>query len=57
MNFEKANLAVFDLNKREKINPKTFVSQGKSTPFEGWWAMGRCVMNVTDGQIVYREGL
>lgn len=57
VNFEKANLAVFDLNKREKINPKTFVSQGKSTPFEGWWAMGRCVMNVTDGQIVYREGL
>ena len=57
VNFEKANLAVFDLNKREKINPKNFVSQGKSTPFEGWWAMGRCVMNVTDGQIVYREGL
>ena len=57
VNFEKANLAVFNLNQREKINPKTFVSQGKSTPFEGWWAMGRCVMTVADGQIVYREGL
>lgn len=57
INFEKANLAVFNLNQREKINPKTFVSQGKSTPFEGWWAMGRCVMTVADGQIVYREGL
>ena len=57
INFEKANLAVFNLNQREKINPKTFVSLGKSTPFEGWWAMGRCVMTVADGQIVYREGL
>ena len=57
VNFEKANLAVFNLNQREKINPKTFVSQGRSTPFEGWWAMGRCVMTVADGQIVYREGL
>lgn len=57
VNFEKANLAVFNLNQREKINPKTFVSLGKSTPFEGWWAMGRCVMTVADGQIVYREGL
>ena len=57
VNFEKANLAVFDLNKREKIDPGKFVSMGKSTPFEGWWAMGKCVMTVVDGEIVYREGL
>ena len=57
VNFEKANIAVFDLNKREKIDPRKFVSMGKSTPFEGWWAMGKCVMTIVDGEIVYREGL
>ena len=57
INFEKANLAVFNLNQREKINPKTFVYKGKRTPFEGCWSMVRCVMTVADGQIVYREGL
>ena len=57
VNFGRADFAVFDLNRRGKIDPKAFLSKGKSTPFAGWWAMGLCQMTVCDGNIVYRKGI
>ncbi len=51
-----ANLTVFDLNKRYTVDPKDFVSKGKSTPFEGMEVFGECLMTVCDGTIVWKEG-
>ncbi len=51
-----ANLTVFDLNKCYTVDPKDFVSKGKSTPFEGMEVYGACRMTVCDGKIVWKEG-
>ena len=35
-----ADLVLIDLNKEQKIDRTTFVSQGKNTPFDGWECSG-----------------
>ena len=57
VNFEKANLAVFDLKARRKIGKQELISKGKSTPFLGWYRSGLCRLTIADGKIVYREGI
>ena len=52
---EKADFTVFDLNESYVINSDEFLSMGKSTPFEGKTAVGRCKMTVCNGEIVWRE--
>ena len=44
---------VFDLNEEYSINPSEFLSKGKSTPFEGERVLGKCILTVYDGKIVY----
>ncbi len=56
-NFEKANLTMFDLMHRDKITEKSLLTQGKSTPFMGQYVHGVCLLNVCDGQIVYRRDI
>lgn len=52
-----ANLTVFDLNEKYKIDSREFLSKGKSTPFDGKEVFGRCLMTISDGKIAYiREG-
>ena len=41
-----ADFTVFDLNASYTIDPETFLSMGKSTPFAGWEVRGRCVLTV-----------
>ena len=36
------------------INPDEFLSKGKSTPFEGTKVIGKCVLTVYDGKVVYK---
>lgn len=55
VNFEKANLAFFDLNRPNRVDTKKFYSMGKFTPFDNWRLQGECVMTIVDGEIVYRE--
>ncbi|MBP3442852.1 MAG: dihydroorotase [Clostridia bacterium] len=50
---EKANLTVFDLNEKYTVNPDEFLSKGRSTPFEGAELNAKCVLTVSDGEIVY----
>ena len=57
VNFEKANLALFDLNRPNRVDVKKFYSKGKSTPFENWRLQGECVMTIVDGEIVYRNNI
>ena len=49
-----ASLAVFDTKSSYTIDPDTFVSQGKSTPFAGREVRGRCVLNICKGREVWR---
>ena len=54
---EKADISVFDLNKEYNINSDTFLSKGKSTPFDGEKVCGECVMTIVGGEIVYNGGI
>ena len=47
------SFTIWDLNNKYKINPKDFVSKGKSTPFESFEVYGKCLLTVKDGKIVW----
>ena len=53
---EKADLAVFELDHEYEIDPETFLSMGKATPFAGEKVFGKCVMTICDGNVVWQEG-
>lgn len=44
---------VWDLEKESAVDPETFLTMGRATPFEGWKVSGECVATVCDGKIVY----
>ncbi len=48
-----ADLAVLDLTANYKINPDTFYSKGKSTPFTGWPVSGENIMTFLAGKQIY----
>ena len=48
-----AGFTVFDLGDEYEIDPKDFLSMGKSTPFEGVKVFGRCLATVYNGKMVY----
>jgi dihydroorotase len=50
---EEENYTVFDLSAEYDISPATFLSMGKSTPFEGMRVFGRCVRTVANGIQVF----
>ncbi|MBQ3127443.1 MAG: dihydroorotase [Clostridia bacterium] len=50
----KANLTVFDLNSKYTVNPESFLSKGRSTPFRGAELYGECLLTVADGEIAYQ---
>ena len=54
VNFERPDLAFFQLNTNEKINASKFVSKGKCTPFDKMYVQAKCVMTIVDGKIVFR---
>ena len=45
--------SVWDLEAEETVNPDSFLSLGKATPFEGWKVSGKCLATVCDGKVVY----
>ena len=49
------NLCVYDLNCEYDINPESFLTKGRSTPFEGKRVFGKCKMTICDGKIVYND--
>ena len=50
---EKADLVLVDTAMEYTVNPKKFVSKGRSTPFEGKKLYGRVLMTVYKGEDVY----
>ena len=50
-----SDFTVFDLNASYTIDPKDFLSKGKSTPFEGQTVFGKCMLTVCGGRIAYMD--
>ena len=48
-----ADFTVFDLEAEYRIDPATFRSKGRATPFAGWPVRGRTVLTVVGGREVY----
>jgi dihydroorotase len=53
---ERADITVIDLEAEETIDPQTFASKGKNTPFAGWTCKGWPVMTFVGGKLVWRKG-
>lgn len=53
-----ADITLIDLQHVEKIDPETFVSKGKNTPFGDWECAGWPQLTIASGKIVWsREGV
>ena len=50
---DKAAVTVFDLHAQEKIDPNTFLSKGRATPFEGWKVHAACRLTICGDKIAY----
>lgn len=48
-----ADFTVLDLDARYAVDPQTFLSKGRATPFAGWEVQGRTVLTVVGGREVY----
>ena len=48
-----ADLTVYDLDEEYVIDPDTFASKGRFTPFEGRKVFGRCIATYVDGNPVF----
>lgn len=52
---ETADLTVYDLEEEYNIDPNTFATMGRATPFEGNHVFGKCLMTMCGGNIVFSE--
>ena len=50
-----ADIAIFDLQKKEAINSANFKSKGNNTPFNNDAVYGQTVLTMVDGQIVFQS--
>ena len=48
------DFCVFELSEEYEIDPESFKSMGRATPFAGDKVFGRCVLTVMDGKQVYK---
>ena len=53
---EPADIAVFDLARKYNVDPDSFLSKGKATPFAGWQVEGACVLTLVDGREAWSDG-
>ena len=52
-----ADIAIIDPASPHQIDPSTFLSKGRNTPFRGWRVPGRVILTVVAGKIVYNAAL
>ena len=50
-----ADFTVLDLGAQYRVDPETFLSKGRATPFAGWEVQGRAVLTVVGGKEVYDD--
>jgi len=46
---------VWQLDAAEVVDPEQFISQGRATPFAGHTLLGKCLLTVCDGNVVYKS--
>lgn len=51
-----ADITVIDIEHDYTIDSSTFLSMGRSTPFDGWTVYGKILLTLKDGDIVYPQG-
>ena len=49
------DFSIWDLEKEYTIDPQTFLSKGRATPFEGERVKGECLLTVVKGKPVYQK--
>lgn len=49
-----ADITVIDLEKEQTIDPNTFLSKGRNTPFTGWDTTGWPTLTIVDGKVVWK---
>ncbi len=47
------SFCVWKLDEKSTVNPDSFLSMGKSTPFEGAEVFGKCILTVCNGKIAW----
>ena len=50
---QRAEITVFDLHVRETIDPDSFLSMGRATPFAGWEVHAACRLTICGSRIAY----
>ena len=45
----------WDLEKESVVDPESFLSMGRATPFDNFRVYGECVKTVYDGKTVYEK--
>lgn len=51
-----ADLVAVDLDREQRVNPATFYSKGRNTPFRDWPASGWPTMTMGRGHVIYNAG-
>jgi dihydroorotase len=51
-----ADVTVFNPSERWKVDPSTFLSKGRNSPYTGMTLVGRTACTIVAGSIVYRSG-
>ncbi|MBQ3064055.1 MAG: dihydroorotase [Clostridia bacterium] len=49
------DFSVWELDACHTVDPDTFLTKGRATPFAGWQLYGKCVLTARRGQIVYEN--
>lgn len=50
-----ANLAVWNLNAKYTIDPESFLTMGRATPFKDMEVYGQCMMTMVKGEIKWKQ--
>lgn len=50
-----ADVTLIDLDQEQSVDPNTFLSKGKNTPFTGWNLQGWPVLTLVDGKVVWSQ--
>ncbi|MEJ2067725.1 MAG: amidohydrolase family protein [Deltaproteobacteria bacterium] len=51
-----ADVTMNDMDKKWVVDPSTFASKGRNTPFAGWRLKGKAYATIVGGMVVMREG-
>ncbi len=50
-----ADISLFNTSRRWTVRASDFRSKSRNTPFEGWELLGKPVLTMVDGRVMYRE--